>query len=746
MPSPSAVPIAASGEPLLDPRFSSGPLRLVGTPDQIRNVIDNAYSIIQKQDSGIQLRTINELAIGADVNISTFQVALINRMFEDKNLDNSVRNKALNAFVAIYSDAGKVEAAYSHIAKKDPNLFIESIAGGSFFRDPAMTDVSRGSIGEDNYRSEKDVKTYRELDAKVNTLLDNYPLDRVDAFCEFLSKRAKEYAFLNLKENSLLERLIVKVCEKDPIQGIKIIDSLLSSPDYKKNHFTDVTIYSHPNILNAVLSNDCLAREALISGVVANAKAYNFKLDKNLCQESFLKLVSPSLSTYEIDRFIETNKDKISIAVQTSLTIDSFHRERSLDFFVGKVDNKDLLVQSPSLRGLGQAISCLHKGALLPNGDMQQAKDFWIAFEKLPEAERARIVEDAVQISKLLYHRGLPVEVQSVNSAFSEIKSLRNSVKDVALFKDRSVLVLAHLETREESAMKHPEKEREGILKWMNEKGYVKDSPCFGDKILIDSIKKQTDPNSVELVRAKSEIDTARAKEEFLKRFATMPPGAGGFTFFFDGHSGPDAIYLSHGRTEDLANSSKIWESCRITVSELAKAIIERNKNFPPSTRDPSQRDIYISDGCYSTDFIDSLAKEIAHLPVQPIMISVAETGQYGRSSYSGLSDVNSISFGLGRWVDEKKPLLEGVSEGGASLFSKVKNLFSSKEAAKEEKVVNKYSNLSDILDSVGKTFTNPNLFVPKDLSPNSAGIPPIDLNQGAPVRKRAERGVVQVI
>ena len=126
-----------------------------------------------------------------------------------------------------------------------------------------------------------------------------------------------------------------------------------------------------------------------------------------------------------------------------------------------------------------------------------------------------------------------------------------------------------------------------------------------------------------------------RTKQEILEHIKKTPPP---FTFIFEGHGGPDAIYLSDGQLADGAIPSESKGTTKITADEFAEALRERQEKFGMPSM--GEHDIIVFQNCYSSNFVQRLGKELEGGRM-PVCIGAAEHNQL--SLYIRPLDVGSL-------------------------------------------------------------------------------------------------------
>lgn len=191
---------------------------------------------------------------------------------------------------------------------------------------------------------------------------------------------------------------------------------------------------------------------------------------------------------------------------------------------------------------------------------------------------------------------------------------MREEYRDIPIFSGRNVVLAAHSEQKENDDFG--------------------DLNRFGKQALVDRIR-QDGGNIDEVLRPSNNIlgFLKDPKQEILEAIKTTPPP---FTFVFQGHGGPDALYLSDGQTTGIATFFETQKTLKITIRELFEAYKIRQGKFGDGTGTPEMRDIFIHPNCYSSNFIREFYAMCDEADVQkPIFTGESEYGQYGFSEYS---------------------------------------------------------------------------------------------------------------
>jgi hypothetical protein len=231
-----------------------------------------------------------------------------------------------------------------------------------------------------------------------------------------------------------------------------------------------------------------------------------------------------------------------------------------------------------------------------------------------------------VMIARNLFFKDKKITPRSVINEFWEIMDSRKEYRGLHLFKDRNVILAAHLEKQDDGSSR------------------------FGKKTLFDHIKKDGG-KIANIIRPENDPASLNATKTNLlnKITGTSPP----FTFIFDGHGGPSALYFSDGEIPGVTDKTTVVETentTKITVSELFDAYKKRNL-------DPENRDIFILPDCFSSNFIRSFLQKCSAENIQkPIFIAESEYGQY---AWSDNSEYGS-QFYRNMWKNDYTPATIG--------------------------------------------------------------------------------------
>jgi hypothetical protein len=155
------------------------------------------------------------------------------------------------------------------------------------------------------------------------------------------------------------------------------------------------------------------------------------------------------------------------------------------------------------------------------------------------------------------------------------------------------------------------------------------------------SVEKETARKIIDEINGGSAAlvdECRRIKAEILDRITTTPPP---FTFIFEGHGGPDAIYFSDGQLAAGAVPVESQGTTKITADEMAEALRKRQELF--GMPKVGEHDIFVFQNCYSSNYVEKLGKALEGGRI-PICIGAAEHNQL--SLYLRPLDIGSLFMG----------------------------------------------------------------------------------------------------
>jgi len=271
------------------------------------------------------------------------------------------------------------------------------------------------------------------------------------------------------------------------------------------------------------------------------------------------------------------------------------------------------LIKDPSLKNMPKVrVEWLDELVVKVSGKDLSLKD---AKDLLTEKEfEDYCVNAQAVIARNLYFQYKPVTEFNVREELIRLAEVREEYKNVHIFKGRNVLLVAHNE----------------VIEW--------DSQGDSNRFIKKSFELRIEsdhPKELDVLRGKeSLLSLTEKKYTALEKIETAESP---FTFVFDGHGGPNKIYLSSGKI----SNGKLIESetaVKITVRELFRSYKVRQEKYP-SSKDPAKKDIFINSGCYSANFIRSFYNLCDKFNVpKPIFAGESEYGQFGYSEYASLN------------------------------------------------------------------------------------------------------------
>ncbi|MBT4119855.1 MAG: hypothetical protein HOG89_02040 [Candidatus Peribacter sp.] len=305
--------------------------------------------------------------------------------------------------------------------------------------------------------------------------------------------------------------------------------------------------------------------------------------------------------------------------------------------------------------------------------------------------EELALIQMKAIIARNLYFTKLPITKENVQKEFERVAKEREALRSTPLFQGRNVVFGAHEEVMHEERR-------------IKESG---DKHAFGKEALVTAMQKQIGPDgSFTLIRP--ELDTVaeedkienltQAKQKILDQIRTTPPP---FTFVFDGHGGPDAIYLSDGSIDGFspgvgASDSEVQEfkdTISISAQEIGEAFAARDATFGKEiASSPEKRDVLILSCCFNANFIRNMYRHMGSAP-KPVAIGQSEYNQYSLyfkpNKYGSPFLANTVGA-----AKEDGPATLGT------VFDK------------------EFTNMEEITDEKGEVFegnTNPSVYVPDE-------------------------------
>lgn len=266
----------------------------------------------------------------------------------------------------------------------------------------------------------------------------------------------------------------------------------------------------------------------------------------------------------------------------------------------------------------------------------------WIPKEHLPNNESAVTAEHMLMIARnLFFQYGLevPVTQEVVEEESKKIMMMREKLKDVEIFSERNVVVIAGNESGEDD--------------YRDPSGYR-----FAPDKTVEEIKRQQGAGySLKRFRLnKSESKAGSAKGLKEKILSAITETEGALTIVIDAHGTEQGFYLSGNFYDADDNRDPEWN--RISFYEFADALSDRHSKFPNSN-DPV---IIVYSSCFGNNQFRSMCDSLDKNIPKPIGILAAEYGQYAYSNMK--SDYQS----------EIIDLLMLNAEDGSTMKNAIKN------------------------------------------------------------------------
>lgn len=236
-------------------------------------------------------------------------------------------------------------------------------------------------------------------------------------------------------------------------------------------------------------------------------------------------------------------------------------------------------------------------------------------------------IDTAFKVGRNLRLSGVTLEetaaltLQQVLGKNKEIKELQKQYENISIWKDREVVIIRNGEILKETFE-------------INGKTYQRDPSQVGKsgfacEEVIKAISESMDGKEPTVIGPKDDTPTtaelADYKAKFILAMQKPPP----LTFYFAGHGGPDGMYMNNGKTTE-GGQEHTSNMDFISSGEFAAAVAKRRTLFPGREAELA-KDIYISAACFSANCIEDVRDRLKVLGgVQPILIPLAEYGQYG--------------------------------------------------------------------------------------------------------------------
>lgn len=422
--------------------------------------------------------------------------------------------------------------------------------------------------------------------------------------------------------------------------------------------------------------------------------------------ESELDLVRTGSENRKYQNLSATDLEKLNglLEFREKILVDGGQLARYEFTGSGKKNLGELLFNDPSSRGYFEV------------------KDNWIDWDnhnikalinsEIPDLSKKEL---KLLASRIVFNKREDISKESVNAALSEIGELRAEFGAEEILKGRNILLAAHEDILDrefveasgdihqfgKSALVEQIKaiqgddvsfelvrgEREMISDVGQLKNNINSSDIDPEKrveILVDidqiSANEALTYRKIGEVLSENEVDyptinsiiektrptpkehnenLAEIKNKILDGIANIPPP---FTFIFDGHGGPDAIYLSDGQLGADLTPDEVNSTIKISSEEFGAALKKRESNF--GSHPDKSKDIFVFQNCFNSNFI----KDISRQGNQPnsIFIGSSEFNQLSLFSYThpqGSYFLSDVVGDMGAEVDKSNTKINGVIE-----------------------------------------------------------------------------------
>jgi hypothetical protein len=332
-------------------------------------------------------------------------------------------------------------------------------------------------------------------------------------------------------------------------------------------------------------------------------------------------------------------------------------------------------------------------------------------------------------VSRFLFDKNLPTNKESVIVALTEISNLREEYKDLDPFLKRNIVFASHSDTLIDyrssdkyeyfdQSKDHHQFGKASLLKDLKSKiGPEGDLKLFrveldnlpsseqileiliraeipseasskileafeasplaeGQRLTLIHLTKVIQDHGfdeemgrvVDLVRGTENERIEKLKQiknDTLKAIETTPPP---FTFIFEGHGGPNYLYLSDGHIGKNKIPEEHEDTIKISSEEIVAAFQKRHENFGSLQKE--NKDVLIFQDCYNSNFIRRLSSSLVKENM-PVIFGSSEFNQLSLFSLGSeygalfLSEVMGIRNGLKTNVGEiiKRQLDDQVIE-----------------------------------------------------------------------------------
>ena len=271
-----------------------------------------------------------------------------------------------------------------------------------------------------------------------------------------------------------------------------------------------------------------------------------------------------------------------------------------------------------------------------------------------PAASAKTRIEQGMILSRNITLAGKSPDQETIQSGLADLTDAQSRFSSIELFKGRTVIFAAHGEMVRETKKKNGEPYSE--KEYADFEAQSGDSHRFGKKAAAEEVEcqaKLTPGGSFQFFRpagnSPAELNSTKAK--ILAAIEEAPPTKG-LTFLFDGHGGPNGIYLSQGELVEVNGKPTIRANGaaeKITAEELANAFEKRAKRHPELwNRAAESSDVMAFSACFSEDFARELTKKLSGRAPVPILASCTEYGQFGFSEMSSPYGNQFFESGIG--------------------------------------------------------------------------------------------------
>lgn len=238
---------------------------------------------------------------------------------------------------------------------------------------------------------------------------------------------------------------------------------------------------------------------------------------------------------------------------------------------------------------------------------------------------------------------------QVVDQAIEEQKQLQKEMENEYQWKNSNVTVFAHNELWEPT---NNARDANGNV--------VKTTRFMRDKT-VSNIKKSIENGTYEEFRPTQNPTPEQLKE--IKRkgieraIAAKPP----HRLIFNGHGGPEHLYLTNGLAEDVvkglrSGSKEAQETNTLSTKDVAYILIERSKLH----RSAVAKDQVIFLSCFNHTFLRNVAEIVTNSGANhPTYIGSSEYGQFGFSKRNTEDTMLAKVMGVGKTSEKASVLIK---------------------------------------------------------------------------------------